>query len=108
MSEPPPLLDYVKHSHSPEVTAPVWKLKASQRSAAFVSGRLSHPLGSPAPTRYTPHGRLLRTTERHIRRPECLLVCTGEEEEGSRGQQEEEWEDGGGFKLAPTDGIRAR
>lgn len=83
------LLDYVKHSHSPEVTAPLWKLKASQRSAAFVSGRLSHPLASPAPTRYTPHGRLLRTTERHIRRPECLLVCTGE---GGR----EGWAEGNG------------
>lgn len=56
------LLDYVKHSHSPEVAALPWKLKASQRFTAFVSRRLSHPLSGPAPTRYTPHGRLLWTT----------------------------------------------
>lgn len=58
----PPLLDYVKHSHSPEVTALLWQLKVSQRFTAFVSRRLSHPLCGPAPTRYTPHGRLLWTT----------------------------------------------
>lgn len=58
----PPLLDYVKHSHSPEVTALLWKLKVSPRFTAFVSRRLSHPLCGPAPTRYTPHGRLLWTT----------------------------------------------
>lgn len=56
------LLDYVKHSHSPEVTALLWELKASQRFTVFVSRRLSHSLSGPAPTRYTPHGRLLWTT----------------------------------------------
>lgn len=56
------LLDYVKHSHSPEVTALLWKLKASQRFTVFVSRRLSHSHSGPAPTRYTPHGRLLWTT----------------------------------------------
>lgn len=56
------LLDYVKHSHSPEVAAPLWKLKASQRFTVFVRRRLSHSHSDPAPTRYTLHGRLLWTT----------------------------------------------
>ena len=57
-----PLLDYVKHSHSPEVAALLWKLKASRRFTAFVRRGLSHSVSGPALTRYTLHGRLLWTT----------------------------------------------
>ncbi|KAF3688890.1 hypothetical protein EXN66_Car004562 [Channa argus] len=78
------LLDYVKHSHSPEVTALLWKLKASQRFTVFVSRRLSHSLSGPAPTRYTPHGRLLRTT---TVTSECLFVCM--EKRGRGGMKRE-------------------
>lgn len=79
------LLDYVKHSHSLEVTALLWKLKASQRFTAFVSRRLSHPLSGPAPTRYTPHGRLLWTTT--TTSAAGMPICLHGEEGGRRGQK---------------------
>ena len=99
-----PLLDYVKHSHSPEVTALLWKLKVSRRFTAFVSRRLSHPLRGPAPTRYTPHGRLLWTTTATsaIGMSICLHREEGCGEGKSRGLEMECWF---GFKLAVIDGI---
>lgn len=100
----PPLLDYVKHSHSPEVTALLWKLKVSQRFTAFVSRRLSHPLCGPAPTRYIPHGRLLWTTA--ATSAAGMSICLHREEgwgEGKRrGLEMGCWF---GFKLAVIDGI---
>lgn len=75
-------LDYVKHSHSPEVTVLPWKLKASQRFTVFVSRRLSHSLSGPAPTRNTPHGRLLWTTTATSAAGMC--VCLHGEEGGRR------------------------
>ncbi len=78
------LLDYVKHSHSPEVTALLWKLKASQRFTVFVSRRLSHSLSGPAPTRYTPHGRLLWTTT--ATSAAGMSICLHGEEGGRRGE----------------------
>lgn len=80
------LLDYVKHSHSPEVTALLWKLKASQRFTVFVRRRLSHSLSGPAPTRYTLHGRLLWTTT--TTSAAGMSICLHEEKGGRRG---EEW-----------------
>lgn len=80
------LLDYVKHSHNLEVTVLLWKLKASRRFTAFVSRRLSHPLSGPAPTRYTPHGRLLRTTT--TTSAAGMPICLHGEEGGRRGQKE--------------------
>jgi len=79
------LLDYVKHSHSPEVTALLWKLKASHRFRFFVSRRLSHSLSGPAPTRYTPHGRLLWTTT--ATSAAGMSICLHEEEGGRRGEE---------------------
>ncbi|TDH09720.1 hypothetical protein EPR50_G00089640 [Perca flavescens] len=79
------LLDYVKHSHSPEVTALLWKFKASQRFTVFVSRRLSHSLSGPAPTRYTPHGRLLWTTI--ATSAAGMSICLHEEEGGRRGDE---------------------
>lgn len=76
------LLDYVKHSHSPEVTALLSKLKASQRYTVFVSRRLSHSLSGPAPTRYTPHGRLLWTTA--ATSAAGMSICLHGEEGGRR------------------------
>lgn len=90
------LLDYVKHSHSTEVTALLWRLKASRRFTVFVSRRLSHSLSGPAPTRYTPHGRLLRTTA--ATSAAGMSICPHVEEGGKRG--EEKAKDGGNRKKA--------
>lgn len=79
------LLDYVKHSHSPEVTTLLWKLKASQRFTVFVNRRLSHSLSGPAPTRYTPHGRLLWTTT--ATSAAGMSVCLHGEESWRRGEE---------------------
>lgn len=79
------LLDYVKHSHSPEVTAPLWNLKASQRFPVFVSRRLSHSLSGPASTRYTPHGRLLWTTT--ATSAAGMSICLHGEDGGRRGEE---------------------
>lgn len=79
------LLDYVKHSHSPEVTVLLWKLKASQRSTVFVSRRLSHSLSGLAPTRYTPHSRLLWTTT--ATSAAGMSVCLHGEEVWRRGEE---------------------
>lgn len=79
------LLDYVKHSHSPEVTALLWELKASQRFTVFVSRRLSHSLSGPAPTRYTPHGRLLWTTI--TASAAGMSICLHGEEGGRKGEE---------------------
>ena len=106
------LPDYVKHSHSPEVAALLWKLKASQRFTFFVRRRLSHSHSGPALTRYTLHGRLLWTTTTTTFSA-GMSICLHEEKE---------WEEGWGvaekrgtergktgcwfrFKLAVTDEI---
>ncbi|KAF6735029.1 hypothetical protein FQA47_002619 [Oryzias melastigma] len=73
-------LDYVKRSHSSEVAALLWKLKASQRFTAFVRRGLSHSVSGPAPTRYTLHGRLLWTTP-ITTSAAGMTICLCEEEE---------------------------
>lgn len=104
-------LDYVKRSHSSEVAALLWKLKASQRFTAFVRRGLSHSVSGPAPTRYTLHGRLLWTTPITTSAAGRTICLCEEEEVGLEegwGAVKKSWAERVflcWFKLAVTDEI---